>query len=73
MVKISVKVKPNSKQESVEQTGDGEYSVRVKEKALEGRANAAVVDALSTYFNVPKRRIAVLKGLKSRNKIVAIS
>lgn len=72
MVKIVVKVKPNSKQNLVEKTAESTYSVRVKEKALEGRANEAVVAVLSEYFRTPKSRISVIKGSKSRNKVVEI-
>ena len=69
-MKISVKVKPNSKENAVEPAGEKQYNVRVKEKAIEGRANEAVIKALGEYFGVPKSRITVVKGLKSRNKVV---
>ena len=71
-MKISVKVKPGSKQNTVEQAAEGSYVVRVKEKAIEGRANDAVIALLSKYFGVPKNSITVIVGAKSRNKIVAI-
>ena len=69
---ISVKVKPNSKQNLVEPAGEGQYVVRVREKAIEGKANGAVIEALSKYFDVPRSRIAVIMGLKSRNKVIKI-
>ena len=72
MVKIAVKVKPNSKQDLVEPTGENQYTVRVKEKAIEGRANDAVIALLSKYFGIPKSSIAVLVGAKNRNKIITI-
>lgn len=71
-MKISVKVKPNSKQSLVEKTGEGQYTVRVKEKALEGRANDAVIAILGEHFGVPRNRITVTVGAKSRNKIISI-
>jgi hypothetical protein len=71
-VKISVRVKPNSKKAIVELAGDNKYTVRVKEKALEGRANEAVVKCLSDYFDLPKSRIVIKMGLKSRDKVVEI-
>ena len=72
MVRISVKVKPNSKKELVEQTGEKQYNVRVKEKAIEGRANEAVVKLLSQYFGCPKSNVSVAIGLKSKNKVIII-
>ena len=73
MVKIPVKVKPNSKQNLVEPANEGRYIiVRVKAKAVEGMANAAVITLLSDHFKVPKNRISIIKGFKSRNKLIEI-
>lgn len=72
MIKISIKVKPNSKQDLVEPAGEDRFVVRVKEKAVEGRANEAVVKLLAEYFDVPRNRIAVLRGMKSRDKVIEI-
>ena len=71
-MKISVKIKPNSKTEAVEILPDGEFLVRVKAPAKEGRANEALIVALKNHFNVPKSRISIASGLGSKNKIVDI-
>lgn len=70
-MKISVKVKPNSKTEKIEKTGET-YILYVKEPPQEDKANQAVINLLSAYFKVPKSRISILKGKKSRQKIVEI-
>lgn len=72
-MKISVKVKPNAKTASVEKTAENVYTVLVKAPAKEGKANAAVVEALSEYFDRPKSRITILRGQTGKNKIVEIS
>ncbi|MDO8525458.1 MAG: DUF167 domain-containing protein [Candidatus Omnitrophota bacterium] len=73
MVKISVKVKPGSKQNLVERrTGEDHYIVRVKEKAVEGRANAAVIGLISDHFKVPKKRVSIIRGFKGKNKLMEI-
>jgi uncharacterized protein (TIGR00251 family) len=71
-MKISIKVKPNSRSESVEKAVDGSYVVRVKAPAKEGKANDAVVEALSEYFGLPKSRITILHGQAGKNKVVEI-
>ena len=71
-MRITVRVKPNSKQDLVEKINDSEFTIRVREKALEGRANAAAVNLLSAHFNTPKTNIRIIKGLKSRTKIFDI-
>lgn len=71
-MRISVRVKPNSKKEFVEKLGENEYVVRVKAPPAEGRANAAMIELLSEYFDVAKTRFAVLRGASSKNKIIEI-
>ncbi len=72
MVKITVRVKAGSKENLVERTGENQYTLRVKEKAIEGRANKAVIDLLSEYFDIPKSCISIVGGFKSRDKLIAI-
>ena len=71
-MKISVKVKPNSKAEKIEKAGEGEFTLCVKAPAKEGRANQAVTKLLSEYFNIPKSKITILKGHISKNKIIEL-
>jgi len=70
-MKISVRVKPNMKEEKVEKVGDV-FTVYVKVPAKEGRANRAVIELLSEYFKVTKSQIVILTGIKSKQKIIEI-
>ena len=70
---ISVKVKPQAKEDRIEKTGENNYTIQVKAKATEGKANQAAIKILSEYFDKPQSKIIILKGRKSRNKIIAIS
>lgn len=71
-MRLTVKIKPNAKTESVERLSDGTFSVRVKAPAKEGRANEALIKALSDHFDLPKSRISIINGLGSKNKVVEI-
>ena len=71
-VKISVRVKTNSKVEKVVDGGNNEYILQVKAPPHEGRANAAVIELLSDHFNVPKSRISIIRGFKGKNKLIEI-
>jgi len=71
-MKISVKVKPQAKQDKVKKIGLDNYVVWVKAKAIEGKANQAVVKILSGYFDVPKSKIIPIKGEKARDKIFMV-
>lgn len=70
-MKISIRVKPKSREERLEKTTEG-YVAYVKEQPLEDRANRALVRLLSEYFGVPKSRISIVSGMKSKQKIVEI-
>ncbi len=48
------------------------YRVYVTEVAEDGKANAAVLSALSKALNVPYTSLTITHGLTSRDKVVAI-
>ena len=68
-MKISVRAKPNSKTEYVEEMGEGTLVVAVKEPPVEGRANAAIIRAIADHFGVSLSQVRLLSGPTSRNKI----
>jgi uncharacterized protein (TIGR00251 family) len=72
-LKISVQVKINSKVESVEKLDDGSFVVRVHAPPVEGKANERVCELLAEHFNVPKSRVALVAGGKSKKKIFEIA
>lgn len=69
---IDVKIKPGAKQSFVKKLEDGSFLVSVKEPAREGRANEAVIHALSEYFNIPKNAVVICRGNASRHKRIHI-
>jgi hypothetical protein len=72
-MRIQVKVKARAKQTSVEKLAEGQYKVKVKEVPEKGKANHAVIAALSDFLGVPQARIALVGGATSSNKLFDIS
>lgn len=72
-MKISVKVKPQAKQDKIKKVGSNVYAVWVKAKAIEGKANQAVIKVLSEYFDTAKSKIFLIKGETSRDKIFMVN
>lgn len=68
-MKISVLVKPNARQNKVEQSETG-YLIWTQAPPTENKANKAVIELLSEYFNIPKSKISIVSGLKSKRKII---
>lgn len=73
-MKISVTVKPNSQKQSFEKDKEIEYHYMVKLISVpkKGKANAELIKIVSHYFNLPKNKINIIKGLRSRQKIIKL-
>jgi uncharacterized protein (TIGR00251 family) len=69
---IRVRVTPNAKEANVVKVDEGNFEVKVDERAVGGRANARLLELLSKHFNVPKSRVTIVRGAKSRDKIVQV-
>ena len=71
-MKYTLKVKTSAKENAVLEGPGGELRVLVKAPPQEGRANAAVIETLAAHFKVPKSRVAIVSGFKSKNKVIRI-
>jgi len=71
-VKYTIKVKTNAKENAVLEGPGEDIRVLVKAPPHEGRANEAVIEALAEHFKVPKSRVTIVGGFKSKTKIVRI-
>ncbi len=72
-VLIRVHVTPNAKEARVVKVGEADFEVRVDEAAMGGRANKRLLQILSEHFGVPKSRISIVRGARSRDKVLEIS
>ncbi|AUT00866.1 hypothetical protein CLI64_10920 [Nostoc sp. CENA543] len=67
-----VKVKPNSKQQKIEEQADGSLTVYLKSPPVDGKANEELIKLLAEKFDVPKSHIRIKSGLTSRQKLIEI-
>lgn len=68
-MKFKIKLHPGSSQQKIEKISDNEFNIWIKEKPIDGRANISLEKCLKKYFN---KNVKIVKGLKSRNKIVEV-
>jgi uncharacterized protein (TIGR00251 family) len=68
----SIRVIPKAKQNKVFVEED-RLKVYLTAPAIEGRANEALIKILAAHFQVRKGDIRIVKGDKSRDKIVEIA
>ena len=52
---------------------NGTYSIRIMAKAIDGKANKAIIDFLADELNIKKRDIEILKGEKNSKKLISIN
>jgi uncharacterized protein (TIGR00251 family) len=69
---IRVYVTPNAREARVVKVSDDYFEVRVDEMAVGGRANKRLLEILAEHFKVQKSRISILKGTKTRDKLVQV-
>lgn len=67
---IKVKVKPNSKQQTIQEEPDGSFTVHLKSPPVDGKANEELIKVLAKKFDLPKSQITIKSGLSSRNKLI---
>lgn len=71
-ITINVKVEPRSPKSEITGVLGNALKVRLKSPPVDGRANEELVFLLSKEFGVGKTSVRILKGHKSKNKVVEI-
>ncbi len=69
-MRYAITVKPGSSQEKIIETNEGELIIYLRSKAHDGEANNALIKLLSKYYKVPKTSIKIIRGAKSKSKII---
>jgi uncharacterized protein YggU (UPF0235/DUF167 family) len=73
---LTVRVKPGSRKGPlVEETTDdpaASVTVFVRERAVDGAANAGVIAALAAHFGIARSNVTILRGESSRIKRVRV-
>jgi len=73
-MQLQVKIQPNAKKNAiVGPLSDGTIKIKIASPPLDGRANKSLIEFLAKEYNVPKTQIAIIKGEKSKNKIIEIN
>jgi uncharacterized protein (TIGR00251 family) len=70
---LCVRVTPRSPRDAVVGWEEDALRVRVTAAPADGAANRAVIDLLARHFDVPKSRIAIVRGETAREKWVRVA
>ena len=69
---VEFRVTPRSSKNRIKGVRGGVVEVALCAPPIDGRANDALVEFASELFSVPKSRISIIRGEKSRNKVLFI-
>ena len=73
-IKINIKLNPKSKQQGITGVYDKDILyISVNAAPEKDKANQALIKLLSKVFSIPISNIRIIKGQKSRHKIVELS
>jgi hypothetical protein len=71
-VRVFVKAHPKSKKTRVLKKDDTHYEVWVTEAPDRGKANKAILEALSDHLGFAKSRLSILSGETSKTKVIYV-
>ena len=66
-VLVRVRVTPNAKRAMVVRVAEASFEVKV-----DARANKRLLEILSEHLEIPKSRISLVKGARSRDKVLEV-
>ncbi|MBD2326665.1 DUF167 family protein [Alkalinema sp. FACHB-956] len=69
---LQIKVKPNAKQQKLEQQADGSWLAHLKSPPVDGKANAELIKLLAQRFAVPKSQVTIKSGGAAKLKLIEI-
>jgi uncharacterized protein (TIGR00251 family) len=72
MPTISIKVKPNARTSSLEESEQGVWYAQLKSPPVDGKANAELIALVAKHFGCKKADVTIKSGASGRNKIVSI-
>ncbi|MEO8514611.1 MAG: DUF167 domain-containing protein [Ignavibacteria bacterium] len=72
-MKISVKVKPNSRENSIKKLENDTFEVKVSVPPEKGKANLRVIELLSKELKIAKSRITLIKGETTKEKLFEVN
>ncbi|MCL5261823.1 MAG: DUF167 domain-containing protein [Patescibacteria group bacterium] len=69
---VKIKVRPASSKAGIERKSDEAFIVKTRAKAEAGKANNEALEIVGRYFGVPTSGLKIIRGLRSKNKMIEI-
>ena len=69
---LKVRVIPKARVNKVEESGIDSLKAHLTAPARDNKANKALIELLSGYYGLKKKQVRIVRGEKSRDKVVEI-
>ena len=70
---VNLYVQPGAKRTEIVGFYGDELKIRLTSQPIDGRANDALLNFVAQKFDVPRRKVTLIRGGKSRHKKVALT
>ena len=71
-VTLSLRVQPRARRNAIVGELGGALKVAVTAPPLDGRANAACIELLAEFLNLPRTALTIISGQSSRSKVILV-
>ena len=71
-VHVRVHAQPRARRNEIAGTHDGALKIKIAAPPVDDAANRAIIDFFAELLGVPKSRVRIVAGLKSRDKTLLI-
>ncbi|MCL2878220.1 MAG: DUF167 domain-containing protein [Acidobacteria bacterium] len=71
-LQVRIHVQPRAQRSELAGTYNGALKIKVAAPPVDDAANRAIVDFFAALLDVPKSRVRIIAGLKSRNKTLLV-
>ena len=69
---ILVRVQPRAKRNALVPWDEGRWKLYLTAPAIEGKANAALIEFFAKGLSTSRSRVSIVSGEKSRDKVIAL-
>lgn len=69
---LEIQVKPNARRQRIEKTEAGLWIAHLQSPPVDGKANQELIELLAKALGIPKSRLQLKAGSRSRRKLIEV-
>ena len=71
-MKYDVRVRTNARKDEIRKSGESSFDISVTAPPVDGKANEKVIELIAELLGTRKSRVAIVRGLTSKRKVVEV-